>query len=204
MSRAPGFRTVLVCAPLALLLLLGAACGEDDPEIVSGGSSGTESTEPATEEPTPSSETSTPPPPTGPTEEVDAESLCRVLPEAEAEALIGADLTLGRSFEDECEWETEGQDRFIRIERLDIPGYDYPSAAEWTAAHADGPWEPVEVGDEAYYGWLTPDLSVRSGADIYKLEIALDELSAELDPESDKEAEKQALISVAEQALARL
>jgi hypothetical protein len=204
MSQAPGFRTVLVCAALAVVLLLSAACAEDDPEIVSGGSSGTESSEPATEATTPSTETSTPAPPTGPSEEVDADSLCRVLPEAEAEALIGADLTLGRSFEDECDWETEDQARFITIERLDIPGYDYPSADEWTASHSDGPWEPVDVGDEAYYGWLTPDLSVRSGQEIYKLEIALDELSAELDPESDKEAEKQALISVAEQALSRL
>jgi hypothetical protein len=183
---------------------VGAACGEDDPEINSGGSAETESSEPATEEPTPSTGTSAPSSPTGPTEEVDADSLCLALPEAEAEALIGADLTLGRSFEDECDWETEDQDLFITIERLDIPGYDYPSADEWTAGHADGPWEQVDVGDEAYYGWLTPDLSVRSGQDIYKLEIALDEMSAELDPESDKEAEKQALISAAGQVLSRL
>ena len=203
MHPTPGIRSIVISVPLAVVLLLGAACGEDDPEIVSGGSSGTESSEPATE-PTTSTETSSPPPPTAPTEEVDADSLCRVLPETEAEALMGADLTLGRSFEDECEWETEDQELSISIERLDIPGYDYPSADEWTAGHADGPWEPVDVGDEAYYGWLTPDLSVRSGQDVYKLEIALDELSAELDPESDKEAEKQALISVAEQALARL
>lgn len=203
MSRRRSSRR-LCAAAVVPLFLLAAACGDDGDPGATPESAAEDQSDPATspESTSPSAQAALP----SPADDPPYDDLCRLLPQPVAEQLLGEPLEPGRQFDDECEWETADQDRFIKVSRLDVGGYDWESIEQWSEAQTTGDHqpEPVDLGDEAYFSWISPDLDVRAGEEVYQFEIALDEMSAELDPEADKQAEKDALVAAAQAALERL
>lgn len=130
-------------------------------------------------------------------------SACNLLPRDEVAPVLGPDTVVEFSGEVRCRYEAGDRLLAIQLERLDVI---LESLADFVTKHGGSALsEPIDgIGQAAYFNRGASTINIAVGAQQLELRVVLDPFSADYNVNTDKTAERTALINWARAAVGRL